>query len=155
MRCRRADSGNRDDPAGSLDGIAFLDLLEFPEEHRADALLFQVERDAVDTVRELEHLARHDVLDAVDPGDAVADRDDAAHLGDVDVDRVAANLLANDLGDFFGLDVHRLLVPFAFYLLPLTLTIIEPSSHCGLKFRQLLASRRALNRCNCLARLAS
>ena len=29
-----------------------------------------------------------------------------AHLGDVDVDGVAADLVADDLGDFFGFDVH-------------------------------------------------
>jgi hypothetical protein len=31
--------------------------------------------------------------------DAVADRDDAPDLGDVDVDREAADLFADDLGD--------------------------------------------------------
>ncbi len=54
----------------------------------------------------LQHLAGHRVLDAVDAGDAVAERDDAADLGDVDVDRVAADLVANDLGYLFGFDVH-------------------------------------------------
>ena len=47
-------------------------------------------------------------LDAVHAGDAVADRHDGADLGDVHVDRVAADLVADDLGDFFGSDVHEL-----------------------------------------------
>jgi hypothetical protein len=35
------------------------------------------------------------------PRDAVPNRDNRADLGDVDVDRVAADLIANDLGDLF------------------------------------------------------
>ena len=54
----------------------------------------------------LQHLAGHRVLDAVDAGDAVAERDDAADLGDVDVDGVAADLVADDFGYLFGFDVH-------------------------------------------------
>ena len=82
----RVADRHRDDAAGALDRIAFLDLLGVAEQHRADALLFEVERDAEHAVRELEHLAGHGALDAVDAGDAVADRDDAADFGDVDLD---------------------------------------------------------------------
>ena len=103
-----------------LTRVAFLDFLELAEQHRADAFLFEVQRDAEHAVRELEHLAGHRVVDAVDARDAVADRDDAAHLGDVDVDGEAADLVADDLGDFLGLDVHlhALHKPF-FHLLEL------------------------------------
>ncbi len=97
---------HRDDAAGALHEIAFFDLLELAEEHRADALFFEVQRDAEHAVRELEHLARHRVVDAVHARDAVADRDDAADLGHVDVDRVAPDLLADDLGNLFSFDVH-------------------------------------------------
>ena len=97
---------HRDDAAGALDDVAFLDLRELAEQHRADAFFFEVQRDAEHAVRELEHLAGHRVLDAVHARDAVADRDDAADFGDVDVDGVAADLLADDLGDFFSFDVH-------------------------------------------------
>ena len=105
-----------------LTEIAFLDLLELAEQHGADALLFEVQRDAEHAVRELEHLAGHRVLDAVHARDAVADRDDAADFGDVDVDREAADLLADDLGNLFSFDVHSysdaLYQPF-FHLLQL------------------------------------
>ena len=46
-------------------------------------------------------------LDAVQARHAVADRDDGADFGDVDVDGVSADLLAEDAGDVFGSDVHR------------------------------------------------
>ena len=97
---------HRNDAAGALDDVAFLDFLELAEEHRADALLLEVQRDAEHAVRELEHLARHRLLDAVHAGDAVAERNDGADFGDVHIDRVAADLLADDLGYFFSFDVH-------------------------------------------------
>ena len=99
---------HRDDAAGPLDRVAFLDLREVAEQHRADALFFEVQRDAEDAVRELEHLAGHRLFDAVHARDAVADRDDRADFGDVDVNGVAADLVADDLGDFFSFDIHKL-----------------------------------------------
>ncbi len=97
---------HRDDPVRPLDGVAFLDFLVVAEEHRADALLFEVQGNPEHAVRELEHLAGHRVFDAVHAGDAVADRHDRADLGHVDVDGIAADLVADDSGDFFGFDVH-------------------------------------------------
>ena len=97
---------HRDDAAGPLDDVAFLDLGVLAEQHRADAVLFEVQRDAEDAVRKLEHLAGHGPLDAVNARDAVAKRDDAADFGDVDLDRVAADLVADDLGNFFSFDFH-------------------------------------------------
>ena len=62
---------------GALDRVAFLDGVVLAEEHAADAVLFEVQRDAEHAVRELEHLAGHRLVDAVDARDAVAHRDDA------------------------------------------------------------------------------
>ncbi len=76
---------HRDDAARALDDVAFLDLRRVAEEHRADALFLEVQRDPEQPVRELEHLARHRPLDAVNARDAVANRHDRADLGDVDV----------------------------------------------------------------------
>ena len=97
---------NRDDAAGAFHRVAFLDLPELAEQNRADAFLFEVERDPEDAVRELQHLTGHRVLDAVDARDAVADRDDAADLRDVDIYGIAPDLVANDLGYLFGFNVH-------------------------------------------------
>src|SRR5262245_9829685 len=94
--------------------------------------------------------------------DAVADRDDAADFGDVDVDRVAADLLADDLGNLFAFDVHlyafsdrrsfifcswRVTLP-SYTVLPIRATI--PPTICGSTF----VSRTTL-RPVALARLAS
>ncbi len=99
--------GHRDDAAGALHDVAFLDFRVLAEQHGADAVFFEVQRDAEDAVRKLEHLAGHGALDAVHARDAVAERHDAADFGDVDLDGVAADLLADDLGNFFSFDVHN------------------------------------------------
>src|SRR3954469_4870679 len=102
---------HRDDAPRALDRIPFLDLGKVPEQHRADAVFFQVQRDAEDVVRELEHLARHRLFDAVHTRNAVTDRDDRADFGHVDVNGITANLVADDLGNFFGFYVHKLYWP--------------------------------------------
>ena len=72
-----------DDGAGALDGVAFLDLAVGAEDHDADIVVFEVERHAADAAGELDHLAGLDVVEAVDAGDAVADRQHLADLGDL------------------------------------------------------------------------
>ena len=104
---------HRDDAAGALDRVAFLDLAEFAEEHAADAVFFEVQRDAEDAVRELEHLASHGALAAMQPRDAVAERGHRADFGDVDVDGEAANLLANDLGNLVCFQIHAFILQAA------------------------------------------
>src|SRR5207248_9676702 len=99
---------HRDDSAGPLHLIALFDLLELAKEHRANALLFEVQRDTVDAVRELEHLSGHRIVDAVHARDAVADRNDAADFGHIDIDGKAPDLLADDLGDLFSFYIHVL-----------------------------------------------
>src|SRR5439155_9077244 len=98
--------GHRDDAARAFHEVPFLDLLVLAEQHRAHAFLFEVERDSENAVRELQHLAGHRVVDAVHAGDAVADGDDAADFGDVDVDRVTPDLFADDLGYLVGFYFH-------------------------------------------------
>ena len=61
---------------------------------------------AEDAVRELEQLAGHAALEAVDAGDAVADGEHRADLGDVDVGAEALELLAKDPGDLVGANLH-------------------------------------------------
>src|SRR4029453_309017 len=76
----------------------------------SDTFFFKVQRNAVNTVRELEHLARHRLFDAMDARDAVTNGDDRADFRDVNIDRIAPDLIANDFGDFFRFNVHAVLV---------------------------------------------
>ena len=69
--------------AGALDRVALDDLLPVAEQHGADVVGLEVQRQAGHVVRQLEHLERHAVLEAVDAGDAVGDREDGADLGEL------------------------------------------------------------------------
>ena len=67
--------------AGALDGVALGDVLPLAEQHRADVVGLEVQREAGDAVGQLEHLERHAVLQAVQARDAVGHRQHGAHLG--------------------------------------------------------------------------
>ena len=98
--------GHGHDAAGALDLVAFLDLGVLAHEHDADRVLLEVQGDGHDAVRQLQQLARHAALEAVDARDAVAHGEHGAGLGDVHAGGEAAQLLADDLGDLFGPNVH-------------------------------------------------
>jgi hypothetical protein len=99
--------GDLEQAAGALDGVALDDLVPVPEEDDADVVGLEVQRQAGDVVRQLEHLERHAVVEAVDAGDAVGDRENGAHLGEVGAPLVhAADPLAQDAGDLVWLDIH-------------------------------------------------
>ena len=55
-----------EDAAGALDRVAFGDVLVLAQDHRADRVTLEVEREAEGVLRELEHFALHHVLQAVD-----------------------------------------------------------------------------------------
>ncbi len=93
--------------AGALHGVVLGDLVPLAEEHGADVVLLEVERQADHVVRQLEHLEGHAVVEPVDAGDPVADLEDRAHLGEVGgIDVQALDSLAQNRGYFVGLDLH-------------------------------------------------
>ena len=95
-----------DDGAGALDGVAFADGAVVAEDHDADIVALEVERHALDAAGELDHLAGLDVVEAIDAGDAVADREHLADLGDFGLGAEIGDLLLEDGGDFGGTDIH-------------------------------------------------
>ncbi len=95
-----------DDGAGALDDVAFLDVAVVAENHDADIVHFEVERHAAGAVGELDHLAGLALVEAVDPGDAVADRKHLADLGDLGFLAEILDLLLEDRGDLSGPDIH-------------------------------------------------
>ena len=70
--------GHREDPAGRLDRLALLDVVDVAEHDGADRLLVEVEGEADGAVLELEQLVDGGVGQAGHAGDAVADLGDAA-----------------------------------------------------------------------------
>ena len=94
------------DLARAADRLALLHMLPLAEERGADVVLLEVERDADDAVLELEPLERDAVLEAVDAGDAVADLEDGADLGEVGLDVELLDPVLQDRGDLFGPELH-------------------------------------------------
>ena len=82
---RRADR-HLEQAAGAADLVALLELQVVAQDGGADVVLFEVEHQARDRLAgllrgELEHLAGHGRLQAVDAGDAVPHLEDGADLG--------------------------------------------------------------------------
>jgi len=95
-----------DDGAGALHRVALADAGVLAEDHDADIVALEVERHALDAVLKLDHLAGLDLVEAVDAGDAVADRQHLADLGDIGLAAEIRDLLLQDGGDFRRADFH-------------------------------------------------
>ena len=95
-----------DDGAGALDGLTLFDLAIGAKNHDTDIVGFEVQRHAARAVGELDHLAGLDLVEAIDAGDAVADRQNLADLGDFRLLPEILDLLLEDRGDLSGPNVH-------------------------------------------------
>src|SRR6202012_2848521 len=95
------------DGAGTLDGLAFLDLAVGAENNDTDVVGFEVERHAAGAVLELDHFAGLDVVEAVDAGNAVADGQHLSDFGDFSLLAEVLDLVLEDRGNFRGADVHQ------------------------------------------------
>ena len=89
------------DLAATADGLALLDELPVAEQGGADVVLLEVESDSRHAVLQFEQLEGDGVLEPVDAGDAVTDREDSADLGEVGFDVVVLDPLLEDRGDLF------------------------------------------------------
>ena len=103
------------------------DVAVVAEDHDADIVVLEVQRHAARAVLELDHLAGLDLVEAVDAGDAVADRQHAADLGDLGLGAEIGDLLLQDGGDLGGADVHQA-APFITRSSCCSLVRIEASS---------------------------
>ena len=94
-------------PAGALDGVALDDVHPLAEQHGADVVGLERERQAGHVVGQLEHLERLAVLEAVDARDAVGDRQHGADLGEVGLTLVEAlDAALENGGDLVWLDLQ-------------------------------------------------
>ena len=96
-----------DDGTGALDGLAFLDLAVVAEDDDADIVGFEIERHAAHAVLELDHFAGLHIVEAVGAGDAVANREYLADLGDFGLLAEILDLLFQNGGNFCGADIHQ------------------------------------------------
>ena len=105
---QRLADRNVDDRAGALDRRAFRNLGVRAEDDDADIVGFEVEGHALGAIGELDHLAGLDIVEAIDAGDPVADRQHGADFGNFGIGVEIRDLVADDAGDFSGADVHCL-----------------------------------------------
>src|SRR5690606_14177971 len=96
-----------DDFAKAADLVALGDLGVGAEDHRADVVALEVQGHALHPgLGELDHLAGLDLVQTVDAGDAVADGQHLADVGNVRLDAEAGDLGLEDGRNFGGADVH-------------------------------------------------
>jgi len=69
------------DGAGPLDRLAFPDVAVAAEDDDTDIVALEVQRHAAHAVLELDHLAGLDVVESIDAGDTIPNREDLAYLG--------------------------------------------------------------------------
>src|SRR5258708_6201698 len=96
-----------DDGAGTLDGLAFLDLAVGAENHDTDVVGFEVQRHAAGAVLELDHLTGLDVVEAVNAGNAAGDGQHLSDFGNFSLLAEILDLVLEDRGNFRGADVHQ------------------------------------------------
>src|SRR6185503_20383225 len=100
------------DASGALYEIAFFDFLKITEQHRANFVLFQVERQTANVMRKLKQLAGHDFFKTVKFCDTVSELDHCSYFGDRNARFEVFDLFANDLVDFAGSNwFHNFLCP--------------------------------------------
>ena len=95
-------TGTREDAAGGLHGLAFLDAVGVAEDDGADRVLVEVQGQADGAVLELEQLVHGAVGQAADAGDAVADLGDAADGAGLERRLEALEVLLERRGDVAG-----------------------------------------------------
>ena len=98
--------GHFEDAARALHGVALGDVLVVAQDDRTDRVALEVERHAEDIAGELDHLALHDISQAMNAGNAVGQADDGslgARLGDC-LELLDAALY--QIADFSGIELH-------------------------------------------------
>ena len=100
----RVADRDRQDATGALDRPALLDVAGAPEDHRADRLLVEVQRETEHAALELEHLVDRGVGQTGDPRDAVTDLEHSADLRLLDRWRERLDMPAQRRCDLVGTD---------------------------------------------------
>jgi len=104
---QRVANGDVEQSTGATNGVAFGHLFPLPEQHGADVVGLEVQRESRDPMREFEQLERHAVLEAVQPRDAVGHRQHGADLGQLGPSAVESlDATLEDARDLVWVDLH-------------------------------------------------
>src|SRR5581483_8303519 len=110
--------GHGHDLAGAADFATLFDLRVVAHEHATNLVFFEVHRDAGYPVAEVDELAGHDFVEAVDAGDTIAQRDHGADFVDRNFGFVVFNLLTNELGNFVCFDLCHIEISLLLFVIP-------------------------------------
>ena len=91
-----------------MDLVAFTNLAVVTENHDTDVIFLKVQREAEDAAGELHELARHNVREAMDAGDAIAGVDDGSDVRGGYLRAELLDLLLEDGCDFVCSYCHAL-----------------------------------------------
>jgi len=86
--------------------VALVEVGVVAQHHRADRIALEVERHAVGIAGEFQHLALHDITDAVNAHDAVADADHRTFVARFGDGFEALDALFDQVTDFRGIELH-------------------------------------------------
>ena len=113
---------------GTADRVAFLHRKVGAENHDADIVGFKVQRHALHAGSwEIHQLTRHDILQAINTGDAIAHGQHRANLSDIRFSVKASDLLLEDFRNFSRTDFHGQAAPFMAYCKRCNLDLMELS----------------------------
>src|SRR5262245_31827422 len=96
-----------DDRVGAFDSLTFHNLTVIAKDDDTDIIDFEVECHAAHTVFELDHLAGLHIVEAINAGDTVADRQHLSDFGYFGFLAEILDLLFENGGNFCGADIHQ------------------------------------------------
>ena len=99
------------DLAGALYGSAFLDFRIAAQDNGTYVVLLKVQDQTIYIIAEIEQLACHSLVQAMDMGDAVTDFDNRTHIIHIQIYVVVLDLVFDDRGYFFRIHFHISLSP--------------------------------------------
>ena len=97
---------NRKNAAGGLHRVAFGNTFVVAENNGADGIAFEVQSEAINLTRELQHFALHHVAQAVNTSNAVGQRDHGALCAKISGNAEAFDTLLQQFTDFTGIELH-------------------------------------------------
>ena len=95
---------------GAFDDVAFGDVLVVAENHGADGVALEVERQAEGVAGEFQHFALHDVGQTMDAADAVGHGDHGALVAGSGGQLQVLDLALDQFADFGRIELHELLL---------------------------------------------
>ena len=103
---QRRPHRDRHDSLGALDDISLAYTRVFPEEHNSDVIFFQVERNSLHAVGKIQKFPGHHLLQSMDPGNSIPDRNHRAYFAHDDPGLVILDLISQYLADLVGPYFH-------------------------------------------------